>query len=107
MRTFGATSVRSSNDHAGRTAGWSANVSQPTLTVFRPEAASAAGTGVIVCPGGAFHFLMVDKEGTEVARWLTARGVTAFVLKYRVVPTPDDDAALVRIAANPHQHLVG
>jgi len=80
------------------------NVSQPTLTVFRPEAASAAGTGVIVCPGGAFHFLMVDKEGTEVARWLTARGVTAFVLKYRVVPTPDDDAALVRIAANPHQY---
>ena len=38
------------------------NVSQPTLTVFQTKAASAAGTGVIVCPGGAFHFLMVDKR---------------------------------------------
>jgi acetyl esterase/lipase len=80
------------------------NVSRPTLTVFRPEPAGAVGTGVIVCPGGAFHFLMVDKEGTEVARWLTARGLTAFVLKYRLVPTPDDDAALLRIAANPGQY---
>jgi acetyl esterase/lipase len=77
------------------------NVSRPTLAVFRPEPSIAVGTGVIVCPGGAFHFLMVDKEGTDVARWLTARGVTAFVLKYRLVPTPDDDAALLRIAANP------
>jgi acetyl esterase/lipase len=79
-------------------------VSQPTLTAFRPEPAIAGDTGVIVCPGGAFHFLTVDKEGTEVARWLTARGVTAFVLKYRVVPTPDDDAALLRIAAHPGQY---
>ena len=44
------------------------NVSRPMLTVFRPDPAIASGTGVIVCPGGAFHFLMVDKEGTEVAR---------------------------------------
>ncbi|HEY3083666.1 MAG TPA: hypothetical protein VGM69_27550 [Chloroflexota bacterium] len=55
------------------------NVSQPTLTVFLPEPSIAVGTGVVVCPGGAFHFLMVDKEGTEVASWLTARGVAAFV----------------------------
>src|SRR5689334_11721730 len=58
------------------------NVSQPTLTVFLPEPALATGTGVVVCPGGAFHFLMVDKEGTEIARWLNARGVAVFVLKY-------------------------
>jgi acetyl esterase/lipase len=76
------------------------NVSQPTLTVFQPEPSIAIGTGVVVCPGGGFHFLMVDKEGTEVARWLNARGMTAFVLKYRLVPTPDDDDALVEIAAN-------
>ena len=47
---------------------------------------------------------MVDKEGTEVARWLNELGVTAFVLKYRVEPTPDDDEALLRIAANPHRY---
>ena len=50
------------------------NVSQPTLTIFQPEPARAVGTGIIVCPGGAFHFLMVDKEGTAMARWLVARG---------------------------------
>ncbi|GIW04836.1 MAG: hypothetical protein KatS3mg059_1456 [Thermomicrobiales bacterium] len=49
------------------------NVSRPTLTVYLPEPGTATGTGVIVCPGGAFHFLMIDKEGADVARWLTAR----------------------------------
>ncbi|HKG26307.1 MAG TPA: hypothetical protein VKB09_11705 [Thermomicrobiales bacterium] len=44
------------------------NVSRPTLTVFLPEPSIAVGTGVVVCPGGAFHFLMIDKEGTEIAR---------------------------------------
>src|SRR5918995_802395 len=77
------------------------NISQPTLTAYVPDPATATGAGVIVCPGGAFHFLSIDKEGTEVARWLTARGVAALVLKYRVVPTPDDDDAFLPIAANP------
>jgi acetyl esterase/lipase len=77
------------------------NVSQPTLTVSLPDPEIAVGTGVVLCPGGAFHFLMVDKEGTEVAHWLNVRGVAAFVLKYRVVPTPDDDEAARQIAANP------
>lgn len=80
------------------------NVSRPTLTAFLPEPAVATGAGVIVCPGGAFHFLMVDKEGSEVAHWLTVRGVAAFVLKYRLLPTPDDDAAFLAIAANPTPH---
>ncbi len=80
------------------------NVSQPTLTVFLPEPSVAVGAGIVVCPGGAFHFLMVDKEGTEVARWFNARGVAVFVLKYRVFPTPDDDEALLRIAADPIPH---
>jgi acetyl esterase/lipase len=76
------------------------NVTEPTLTVFLPEASVAVGTGVVVCPGGAWHFLMMDKEGTEVARWLTARGVAAFVLKYRLAPTPDDDDAFTRAVSN-------
>jgi acetyl esterase/lipase len=45
----------------------------------------------IVCPGCAHHFLAVDHEGHEVARWLNARGIAAFVLKYRVIPTSMDD----------------
>jgi len=66
------------------------NVTQPTLTVYLPEPSAANGTAVIVCPGGAFHFLSIDMEGTDVARWLNARGVTAFVLKYRLIRTADD-----------------
>ncbi|HEX5499337.1 MAG TPA: alpha/beta hydrolase [Thermomicrobiales bacterium] len=76
------------------------NVSRPTLTVFLPEPSLANGAGVVVCPGGGFQGLMMDKEGTEVARWLNACGIAAFVLKYRVEPTPDDDAAYLRLAAS-------
>ena len=60
------------------------NVVNPTLTVFPADPAIANGTAVIICPGGAFHFLTIDNEGTLVAKWLNKRGVTAFVLKYRV-----------------------
>ena len=80
------------------------NVSVPSLTVFEADPGTAIGTSVVVCPGGAFHFLMVDKEGTETARWLNARGVTAFVLRYRLVPTPDDDACIAAITSDLSQH---
>src|SRR5216684_3581394 len=63
------------------------NVTQPTLTVFLPHPAMATGTAVIICPGGAFHSLAIDHEGMDVARWLNMRGVAAFVLKYRLLPT--------------------
>lgn len=63
------------------------NVSRPTLTVYLPKASRANGTAVIVCPGGGFHFLSIDNEGIKVAHWLTAHGVTAFLLKYRLVET--------------------
>ena len=69
------------------------NVTQPTLTIFLPDPALANGTAVIVCPGGGFHFLSWESEGTEVAKWLGAHGIAAFVLKYRLVdtgPTQDD-----------------
>ena len=62
------------------------NVTVPTLTVYRPPPGRANGTGMLVAPGGAFRALAWDLEGTEVANWLTARGITAFVLKYRVHP---------------------
>src|SRR4051812_33335846 len=60
------------------------NVVQPSLTAFLPDPALAVGTAAIVCPGGAFHFLAIDHEGFDVARWLAARGVAAFVLRYRL-----------------------
>jgi acetyl esterase/lipase len=68
------------------------NVVTPTLTVFRPDAAKANGVGVIVCPGGGWRILAWEHEGVDLARWLTARGYTAFLLKYRLRPTlPDPD----------------
>lgn len=68
------------------------NVTVPTLTVIRPEAAQANGTAVIVCPGGGFQFLSWESEGLEVARWLAHRGVTGFILKYRVRLSADFSA---------------
>jgi acetyl esterase/lipase len=59
------------------------NVSQPSLTAFVPT--NPNGTAVIIAPGGAFHALAFDLEGTEVAKRLNAKGITAFVLKYRLV----------------------
>ncbi len=60
------------------------NVSTPTLTLFEPDPSRANGNAVVVCPGGGFTGLSVIKEGATVAEWLADRGVTAFVLKYRV-----------------------
>ena len=60
------------------------NVSTPTLTAYLPDKAKATGTGVIIAPGGAFVALAISLEGTDLARWLQARGIAAFVLKYRI-----------------------
>jgi acetyl esterase/lipase len=78
------------------------NVTQPTLTAFLPDRAAAPGAAVIVCPGGAFHFLAIEHEGTQVARWLNARGVAAFVLRYRLIETPVDEGIL---SQQMHQNL--
>jgi acetyl esterase/lipase len=67
------------------------NVANPTLTVFQPEAGNANGAAVVICPGGAFFALSIDSEGFDVARWLNTRGVTCFVLKYRLVECKTDD----------------
>ena len=66
------------------------NVTQPTLTAYLPAQGSANGTGVIICPGGGFYALSINSEGADVAKWLAARGVAAFVLKYRLVQTGED-----------------
>ncbi|GAB3641191.1 alpha/beta hydrolase [Spirosoma arcticum] len=67
------------------------NVSTPTLTAYLPSADLATGTAVVIAPGGGFHTLSIDSEGIEVAKWLTAKGVAAFVLKYRVVRSLTND----------------
>ena len=54
----------------------------PTLTVFRPQHPN--GAAVVICPGGAYVALAIDKEGYKFARWFNDRGVTAFVLRYRL-----------------------
>jgi acetyl esterase/lipase len=61
------------------------NVTTPTLTAYLPAPGTATGTAVVICPGGGFHLLDIDNEGINVAKWLQARGVAAFVLKYRLV----------------------
>jgi acetyl esterase/lipase len=67
------------------------NVTVPTLTIFRPKSGGAGRTAMLVVPGGAFRALAWDLDGTEVAHWLAAHGITAFLLKYRVRP-PGDSA---------------
>ena len=66
------------------------NVSRPTLTVYKPIGGVSSGSAVIICPGGGFMALSIENEGNQAATYLAARGMTAFVLRYRLVPTGDD-----------------
>lgn len=68
------------------------NVTRPTLTAYRPSPQLRNGTAVVICPGGGFMALSINSEGTDVARYLAAKGVTAFVLRYRLAHTGDDAA---------------
>jgi acetyl esterase/lipase len=69
----------------------------PTLTVFAPQPGKANGTAVVIAPGGGYIRLASNLEGRQVADWFTARGVMAFVLRYRLgkrnlYPVPLQDA---------------
>jgi len=64
------------------------NVTTATLTPFLPDPAKANGTAVIVAPGGGFRWLSINNEGWKIAKALNERGIAAFVLKYRLQPTP-------------------
>ena len=63
-----------------------ADVDQPTLTTYLP-ANNPTKTAVIIAPGGGYVHLSMEKEGSDIAKWLNARGVAGFVLKYRLGPT--------------------
>jgi acetyl esterase/lipase len=82
------------------------NVANPTLTVFQPEAGKANGTALVICPGGAFFALSIDSEGFNVARWLNQKGVTCFVLKYRLVGCKTDDPTREVMARGPLDQVV-
>jgi acetyl esterase/lipase len=59
---------------------------KPSLTIYRAPQDKASGAAVVICPGGGYGHLAMVKEGEQVAQWLNARGITAFVLKYRLGP---------------------
>jgi acetyl esterase/lipase len=63
------------------------NVTEPTLTLYKPKGRNT-GTTIVVFPGGGYHILAWDLEGTEVCSWLNSIGVTAVLVKYRV-PQPE------------------
>lgn len=71
------------------------NVVTPTITPVLPAPETANGSAVVVAPGGGFAALAWHHEGTATAQWFADRGVTAFVLKYRLAPLPSDRSALV------------
>jgi acetyl esterase/lipase len=63
------------------------NINSPTLTVYLPAQKVTNMTAVVICPGGGYRLLALDKEGHDVARWLNELGVAGLVLKYRM-PCP-------------------
>ncbi len=82
-----------------------ADKDKPKLFVHRAAEDKAAGTAIIICPGGGYGHLAMDHEGSQVADWLNSLGVTAFVLDYRHAgkgyqhPAPLDDAQRDSICA--------
>ncbi len=59
-------------------------VDNPSMTPFWPEPGKANGTAVVIFPGGGYVRLAIDHEGYDIAKWFNARGVAAFVVKYRM-----------------------
>ncbi len=86
------------------------NVTRPTIAVYRPSKDKDTGAAVLICPGGGYHILAMDLEGTEVADWLNSIGVTGILLKYRVprraelpkhlAPLQDAQRAMSTVRAN-------
>ncbi len=67
------------------------NVADPEMIIYKAPKEKANGAAFIVAPGGAFHILSIDSEGINVAKWLNEHGITAIVLKYRVVKSNTDN----------------
>lgn len=59
---------------------------QPSITIYRADGEQAGKAAVVICPGGGYQHLAFDYEGTDVAEWFNAQGVSACVLRYRLAP---------------------
>ena len=88
--------IASESWHSQYNSRFARNVTVATLTPFLPDPGKASGAAVVVAPGGGFRTLSMENEGWDVARALAARGVAAFVLKYRLNQTPKDMPAFER-----------
>lgn len=75
------------------------------MEVFRPSGDNNTGTAVVIAPGGGLYAHSINSEGNDVAKWLAAKGISAFVLKYRLVPTGEDGVADISklSATNPNE----
>lgn len=90
------------------------NVSRPTMTVYAPQGVNT-GVAIVVFPGGGFEGLAIDLEGTDVCDWLTPRGITCVLLKYRVPSLPfdwhckcrPDNLAISTLALEDAQRAIG
>lgn len=83
------------------------NVTEATLTPVLPAPGQGNGTAVVVVPGGGFMTLSMDLEGWQVARWLADHGIAAFVLKYRIDPTPTAPAEFAKFVTERMSNWVG
>ena len=83
------------------------NVVQPTITVYLPAKEKANGTGMVICPGGGYTHLAIDKEGHDIALWLNSIGIAAVVLKYRLPGSTrgDSQADIHQVADRIHVAL--
>lgn len=81
-------------------------VSQPTMTVYSPVG-SNTGAAVVVFPGGGYNVLAIDLEGTEVCDWLTSKGITCVLLKYRVPCVKSGPYQDCRTALEDAQRTIG
>ncbi len=75
----------------GKPTKWLTNVTKPTLTIYRPAKDKDTGAAVLIAPGGGYHNLGWDVEGTEIAEWLNSIGITGIILKYRCPRRPGDE----------------
>ena len=66
----------------GRKWHWASYVTQPTMTIYRPNGRNTRAT-MLVLPGGGFYAVATDLEGTEICDWVVQQGMTCVMLKYR------------------------
>lgn len=104
LRIWDNTTAPHSNGLTGPEQEWQpnqpANTTEAVLYLFKADSTKATGKAVVICPGGGYHGLAIDREGYQMAQWFAANGVTAAVLKYRMpnghreVPLEDAEQAL-------------